>query len=71
MDEVTIVEAVATAAGRNEAGVPKSDFAKIMEQEMSFAILKAHADGLANDPDAIKARIQEARMEVKKQYDLS
>ena len=71
MGEVTIVEAVATAAGRNEAGAPKSDFAKIMEQEMSFAIMKAHADGMANDPDVIKARIETARVEVKKQYGIS
>jgi hypothetical protein len=71
MDDVQIVEAVATSAGRNEAGAPKSDFAKVMEQAMSFAILKAHADGLANDPDAIKARIQEAREATKKQYGLA
>ena len=66
MAEVVIVEAVGTASGR--AGQTKTDFAKVMEAAMTHAVLVAHADGLANDPDAIKARIEEARVEVKKQY---
>lgn len=69
MSETIIVEAVAIAVGRADA--EKTNFTKVMEDAMKVAILKAHADGLANDPDAIKARIEEARIEVKKQYGVS
>lgn len=69
MAEVVVVEAVGTAAGH--AGQIKTDFARVMEDAMTQAVLVAHADGLANDPDATKARIETARVEVKKQYGIS
>lgn len=71
MSDAVIVEAVGIVSGKadlSNGGTIKSDFAKIMEKAMTDAVLKAHADGLANDPDAIKQRIEEARATAKAQY---
>lgn len=64
--EITIVEAVATASGRG--GKEKSGLAQAIERAMSQAVTDAYEEGLANDPEKIKERMEAARARVRAEF---
>lgn len=62
----TVVEAVAVSCGR--ADKVKSALAQVLEEEMAKTIQAAYEDGLVNDPDAIKERMEATRRRVKEEF---
>lgn len=65
--KVTVVEAVAVAAGRG-TGQQKSTYSLELEQYMSAVIQKCYDEGLADKPDVIRERMAVARSTFKARF---